>query len=431
VTGLHAAGSPDDRSVVVYFFHGEGCPACAQEKPFLEELQRRYADVEVRDYEVWYDEDNQALLKEMAAKLGFEPRGVPVTIIGDRVWVGFSDPIAREMEAEVVGCREVGCVDAGAGVIPGVTAEPKVAVPSRDERADSTVLQLPLVGAVDLGARSLVVSTALIGFMDGFNPCSLWVLSVLIALTLRIGSRRKIFIIGITFITVTALIYVLFIAGLFTVLTFVSFLGWIQAVMALLALFFALVSIKDYFWYKQGVSFTIADEKKPGIYRKMRRILNATDSLPAMIGATVVLAVSVSLVEFSCTAGLPVLWTNLLTAQDVEPTTFALLLALYMIIYQLDELAIFSAAVFTLKASRLEEKHGRVLKLFGGVLMLTLAAAMLIDPALMNRVSSSLLVFGAAIGLALLVLLVHRVILPRFGIVIGSEVTEDQGEAKR
>ena len=203
-------------------------------------------------------------------------------------------------------------------------------------------------------------------------------------------SRKKIFIIGLTFISVTALVYVLFIAGLFTVLTVVSFMGWIQVAVALLALFFAAVNIKDYFWYKEGLSFTISDEKKPGLYKRMRRVMQAGDSMGALIIATIGLAAGVSLVEFSCTAGFPVLWTNLVTAQNVTPLVFALLLLLYMVIYQIDELAIFMAAVATMRATKLEEKHGRILKLFSGMLMLILAATMLVNPKLMNDLWGSL-----------------------------------------
>ena len=86
----------------------------------------------------------------------------------------------------------------------------------------------------------------------------------------------------------------------------------------------------------------------------------------------------------------------------------------YMLIYQLDELAIFFTAVFTLKASRLEEKHGRILKLIGGTLMLTLAVVMLFKPELMNKLSSSLIIFAIAFGATLLILLLHQVILAPF-----------------
>lgn len=295
----------------------------------------------------------------------------------------------------------------------------------------ATEIEIPLLGVIDLGAQSLFISTLLIAFVDGFNPCSMWVLSMLLALTLHTGSRRKVVTIGVIFITVTAFIYALFIAGIFTLLNVVSFVGWIQVVVALVSLFFGAVNIKDYFWYKEGLSFTIADDQKPGIFRGIRRVMDASNNFWAMAGATVVLAAGVSLVEFSCTAGFPVLWSNLLTAQGVTTATFVMLLLLYLVIYQIDELGVFFAATFTLRASKLEEKQGRVLKLIGGSLMVTLAVVMIVNPAWMNNLGTSLLIFGAAFAVALLILWLHRVVLPKMGIRIGSEDAPKGRAAKR
>jgi hypothetical protein len=114
-------------------------------------------------------------------------------------------------------------------------------------------------------------------------------------------------------------------------------------------------------------------------------------------------------------------WVNLLNAQNISGPIFVLLLLLYMLIYQLDELVIFFSAVVTLKASRLEEKQGRFLKLVGGMLMLTLSIVMLVNPSLMNNLSSSLAIFGLSILATLLVLIIHRLVLPKFGIHIGTE----------
>ena len=427
---IASSAAQGNEPVAIYFFWGDGCPHCAEAKPFLAGLTQRFPSAQVRDFEVWHHEENQESLIRMATKFGFEPSAVPTIFIGERYWVGYArDPVGKEIEAYVGSCVEAGCPDAGAGVLTPATpvaaagtAAAAAPVATAAPPAKSTSLTLPVLGTVDLGARSLALSTALIAFVDGFNPCSLWVLSVLLALTLHTGSRKKVFVIGLVFLTVTSLVYALFIAGLFTMFTVVSFAGWIQVVVALVALFFGAVNMKDYFWYKEGISFTIADEKKPGLYRSMRRVLNAGDSMPALIGATVVMAAGASLVEFSCTAGFPVLWTNLLASQQVVPGTFIVLLALYMLIYQIDELAIFLAAVFSLRASKLEEKHGRVLKLLGGTLMLTLAAVMLINPSLMNSISVSLIVFGIAFAVAGAILVIHRVVLPRLGIRIGSEL---------
>ncbi|MGC9394535.1 MAG: thioredoxin family protein [Anaerolineae bacterium] len=428
VPGRAAIPAQEPTDVPIYFFWGDGCPHCEAEKPFLQKLVRNNRRVTLYEYEVWYSPENQELFKQMAAALGFEPRGVPTTFVGNRYWVGYSDVMGAEIEAHVKLCLEEACPDLGVGLVPGREAradkgtdDPRVIEPS------PSVINVPLIGTINLESQSLFVSTALIAFVDGFNPCSLWVLSILLSLMLNTGSRKKVFIIGAVFITVTAAVYMLFIAGLFTVLTFVSFLGWIEVLIALLALFFALINIKDYFWYKEGLSFTIADDKKSGIYKGIRKIMQAGDSLWGLVSATFVMAVGVSLVEFSCTAGFPVLWTNLLTAQQVGTLTFVLLLLLYMVIYQIDEAAIFLAAVFTLKASRLEEKHGRVLKLIGGMLMLTLAGVMLINPDLMDKLSSSLLIFGFAFVGAMAVLLVHRKVLPHYGIYIGTEVGSRKG----
>jgi glutaredoxin len=422
-TETQGSGDTDQPAVTIYLFWGDGCPHCAAAKPFLERLDRSSDQIVLKSYEVWYVEENQTLFTQMANAHGFEPHYVPTIFIGNRYWEGYSDQIESEIQATVNACLKKGCVDAGAGVIPGAGAAAPTAANSTESESsgETKSINLPLLGTIDLSSQSLLVSTLLISFVDGFNPCSVWVLTMLLALTLHTGSRKKVLFIGIIFLTVTAAIYGLFIAGLFSMFKVVSMVGWIQIVVSLVALIFALVNIKDYFWYKEGVSFTIADDKKPGIFQRIRKLMDASQSIWGLAGGTVVLAAGVSLVEFSCTAGFPVIWSNLLVSQNVSILTFILLLLVYMVIYQLDELGIFLAAVFSMRASRLEEKHGRILKLIGGMLMLSLAGVMLINPNIMNNLTSSLIVFGITFAATLVVLLVHRLILPRLGIQIGSE----------
>jgi cytochrome c biogenesis protein CcdA/glutaredoxin len=435
---------PDaDKIEVIIFWGDAGCADCVatqvhraamsgfpqfgsdgggQALEFLRGLEDDYPEVEVTSYEVWYQSTNELRFRRMAEAYGIEAAGVPTVFVGERAWEGFSRSIGIEIEAHIRHCLDVGCPSPAEGdgeqpsPTPSIVTEAPPASASQGESlptAGVTAISLPWLGTVDLEKQSLWISTALISIVDGFNPCSLWVLSILIALSLRTGSRRRTFVIGMLYITVTAAVYMLFIVGLFTVLTFASVLGWIRATVAVLALFFAVTNIKDYFWYREGFSLTIADESKPGIYRRMRRVIDAGDSPWALITATVALGAGVSLVEFACTAGFPVIWTNLVASQDVAPATFALLLLLYMLIYQIDEIAIFSTAVLTLRASRLDEKHGRTLKLVGGMLMLALALVMLIDPSLMSAVGPSILVFCAALAATGIVLLVHRIVLPR------------------
>lgn len=445
-----SAGTPTpEMPVYIYLFWGEGCPHCAKAKPYFEDLQTRYPGVVLKTFEVYNNQENQWLFVRMAQKYGLEQLAVPAIFIGPYYLLGYSEELNGDIEKVVVYCLQNGCADPG----EGVGGPPAGITPTPSSSARSTVsatpfitntptpipaepptipadppgdlnqihyLEVPYIGRVNLELQSITLSTALIAFVDGFNPCSLWVLSMLLALTLHTGSRRKVLVIGLVFLTVTAAIYALFIAGLFSALKIASFLGWIQIVVALVALFFALVNIKDYFWYKTGISFTIAEDKKSGIFKRMRAVLDAGQSFWGMVGATIVLAAGVSMVEFSCTAGFPLLWTNLLSIQNVGTGSFIALLLLYMIVYQLDEMIIFFSAVASLKVSRLEEKHGRLLKLIGGMLMLTLSVVMLINPALMNNLGSSLVIFGAAFLATLLLLFIHRVLLPKIGIQVGT-----------
>jgi thiol-disulfide isomerase/thioredoxin len=429
--------------VTLYLFWGEGCPHCAAAKPYLESLPDKYPTLSLEEYEVFYDPHNNLVFNQVLTMLGLERAAVPTMVIGPYYLQGYSEDSQSDIEAVIQQCVADGCVDvvhdlliSGEATASGVIASaiPRQAVDPAVSGSESTAtecseigeseanyIEIPILGYVDLSSLSLGVSTALIAFVDGINPCSIWALSMLLVITIHTGSRKKVFIIGLVFITVTALVYALFIAGLFSVLKLAGLITWMRVVVFIVAAILGVINIKDYFWFKEGISLTIDDSKRTGILQRMRRLLDGSQTIGGLIGATILLAGGVSLVEFSCTAGLPVLWTNLLNAQGVTTATFIGLLLLYLLIYQADELVIFFAAVTSLKASRVEEKHGRMLKLAGGILMLTLAMVMLVNPAWMNELAPSLIVFAVALAIFLLVLLVHRVILPRVGIAIGSD----------
>lgn len=446
---LHSIVQQAETPVVIYFFWGDGCPHCAAAKPVLEKMVLENPRLELRSFEVYYDTNSIQFFSALMSELGFEPRAVPTFIIGDQKIEGYSDQIQLELETAIDACLANPCQDRGAELYAQFTAQqptqpaitPTIApteattpmpgtsmtsspVPTQHTTPVPTKqrsIKIPLLGEVNLADQSLFLSTLLIAFIDGFNPCSIWVLTMLLSITLHTGSRKKILIVGFVFISVTALIYALFIAGLFTVFSVISFMGWIRVAVALVAVFFGFINIKDYFWYKEGLSLTIDDKSKPGLYKRMRQVANAGDSLWGLIGGTIILAAGVSLIEFSCTAGFPVLWTNLLTSQNVTAATFIALLLVYMLVYQLDELGIFLVAVFTFKSNKVEEKHGRILKLIGGTLMVTLAGVILINPALMNNLGDSLVIFAIAFGAVFLILFVHRIVLPKLGIHIGTE----------
>ncbi len=383
-------GPVPEQDVTLELFWGDGCPHCAAEKEWLGELAQRFPSLTVEQHEVYYDADGRALLETRAREMGFEVSGVPVTIVGDEVFVGFSDATAAGVERAV------------AAAVAGTPGEASTVV-------DAAALSVPFVGEVDVTQTSLMVSTLIIGFVDGVNPCSLWVLSVLLAIVLHSGSRGRVVAIGTTFLTVTAFMYALYVTGMYSALDYVGQIGWIRVVIAVVAGVFGVIHLKDFFAFKQGPSLSIADSAKPGIYRRMRRVSAADASVPAMIGGTVVLAVGVSLLETPCTAGLPLLWTSLLAANDVTTGQAIWLFAVYMAVFLLDELVLFFAAVVTLRATKVQEKHGRVLKLVSGSVMVTLSITMLLFPTALESIVGTLVVFGAAAALVLLILLGQRV----------------------
>lgn len=376
------AGAVDsDQDLVVFW--GQGCPHCEAEWEFLAELGAEFSDLEIIGYEVRYNPDNWDLFVSVMAEHGLEPMAVPTTILGDRVWQGFDASVGDEIRLAVAAALS-------ATIDPAVEAD--------------DVIDVPIVGQVEVGNTSLVVSTVLIALVDGVNPCSLWVLSILLALVLRTGSRRRLLAIGGTFLFITTLLYGLYIAGIYGFLSFAANLEWVRLAMAAIALGFGVINLKDYFWFRRGPSLTIRDEQKPWLYQRMRSVAASEKALPAALAGTALLAVGVSILETPCTAGYPLLWANLVTEQNVGLAGAIPLFALYMLVFLFDELIVFGVAVFAMRAMKVEERAGRLLKLVGGVVMIALAATLVFAPEAMSSVSGALAVFGIAAVIIVIIL---------------------------
>ena len=413
-----AAIADDDgaEEVRIVLFWGDGCPHCASEKAFLEGLVARHTTVAVDAYEVWNDEANRRRFVEVAEAHGIEPSGVPGTFVAGRAWIGFSDAIGAEIEAVVV--AELARIAAASPTpAPSMSTVPATSVAPAPS---ASAVELPVFGRRVPAAGSLVTMTALIALVDGFNPCSLWVLSILLAMMLHSGSRRRLLAVGVTFLVVAGAAYGLFMLGLFAVLDWVGYSTWVRVAIAAVVGIFGIVAIKDYFWYGRGPSLSIPEDRKPGIVRRSRQIALSERSLVALVPITGLLAAGVSLLELPCTAGFPVMWNGILAERGVAGPAFAGLLLLYLAIYLLDELVLFSIALVTMRVTKMQERHGRALKLTAGSVMLALAAVMLLAPTLLDSVAGALAVFGAALATAIVVMLVA----PRLGLAVSEPATE-------
>ena len=404
-----------EHPVELVVYAGEGCPHCADLAEWLDAVVEVVPSLTVTEREVWYDEANRELLHQDAERLGFEASGVPVVILAERVWLGWSGAVARDLLAAIVGTSRGEVIHPGLFGAPGVEpcdaaklscgpgspgtpADDDAPAPPSAEQP-GTRIDVPIVGEVDLGERSLLASTVIIGFVDGINPCSMWVITVLLTIVVRTAERRRVIAVGTTFLVVTAAMYALYMAGIYSALALASHLATIQYVAAAVAGVFGLVSVKDYFAFTRGISFSISDSAKPGLYQRMRRAATSRSLVPAL-GATVVLGVIVSLLETPCTAGFPVLWTGLLHAHGVTPLEAAGLFGAYMVPFLLDELVIFGVVVVTMQATRMHAKHGQLLKLYAGVMMLALCGVMITDPQIMADPVLAAVVFLAAFALA-------------------------------
>jgi cytochrome c biogenesis protein CcdA len=460
----------EDRTPDVIVFTHITCPHCTDAKVYLAALQHRQPELTIWVRELTEDRLAGADLQNIARMAGVPNPGVPAWVLGGQVFmVGFGSaattgreiervlgqlgllpaPVAAaaaepELQPVPTAPREAPvpvestppaepAADGEKSVVPMAPAEPEPGADAEEPRlrlggSEAASLSLPFFGDVDAASMSLPALTGLIAFVDGFNPCSLWVLTFLLGIVIYSGSRKKILLIGVTFLLVTASAYGLFIVGMFGTLRYLAYLSWITLVVAGMALIFAVVNIKDYFWFKQGVSFTISDKHKPKLFQRTRNLMHPGRSVPALLVGTVVLALGITLVELPCTAGFPMVWTGIITAQGVTPAYFAALLALYLVVYLSIELVIFGSVVVSMKRSRFEEKHGRILKLMGGMIMLSLAITLAVAPDTMHSLGGTLAVFGGAIGASVLILWLHRRVLPRFGIVIGSEELEVEWE---
>jgi hypothetical protein len=240
-------------------------------------------------------------------------------------------------------------------------------------------INVPVLGRLRVDELGLPTFTVLIGLVDGFNPCAMWVLIFLLSVLVHIKERKKIIVIAGTFILVSGLAYFAFMAAWFNVFQLIGLLRPVQIGLGLTALVVGLVNIKDFFAFHKGLSFSIPDSAKPGIYRRVREIIAAKSLTVALCGA-IVLAVIVNVVELLCTAGLPALYTEILTMHSLPTWVNYSYLGLYIAAYMFDDAIMVTIAVVTLSNRKLQESEGRWLKLLSGCVISVLGAVMLFRP---------------------------------------------------
>ncbi len=379
------------KETTIYLFWGSGCPHCAAEKQFLEEMEAKHSGLKVKEFEVWYNSQNALFYKQAAEAFGtFYGGKVPRTFIANRVFVGFAkesgELIYLPAEMAFLGYRnqleqaiEEAIFGDGPTVEDVLEGKANALHPEPDSR---TVITLPFFGKINASQISLPVFTAIVGFIDGFNACAMFVLLMLLAMLVRLKSRRRMAIVAGTFVFVSGAVYFLFMSAWLNVFEWIGSAAIAFSIVGLIALTIGIVNLKDFFLFKKGPSLSIPERFKPKVFAKMRQILEA-ESILLMLGAAIVLAISVNFVEFLCTFGLPMVYTKVLAEQQLPALTKYLYLALYQIFYMLDDALIAAIAVMTLSSRKMTESYGRLLKLIAGVIMFLLGIVLLLNPGLL------------------------------------------------
>jgi thiol-disulfide isomerase/thioredoxin len=417
--------SPVQKRFTVYFFWGDGCPHCADEKPFLESLQLRHPGMDIRSYEVWHDKQNAALLASMSRAYNNSISGVPMTFVDRKVFVGFTEQTGRLIASVAERCAANPCIDPldilnGSVTLKAParegTAQPGSPLASRSTvtasqaeeptqpalAAEDAVIDLPLFGSVDTTATSLPLLTVMIAGMDSFNPCAFFVLLSLLGLMVYARSRGRMLFVGGVFVFFSGFIYFLFMAAWLNLFLVMGQVALITRVAGGLSLIIAVINIKDFFLFKKGVSLTIPDSAKPKLFDRMRRLIHASSLFSLLLGTTV-LAIAANSYELLCTAGFPMVYTRILTLHSLSKASYYLYLALYNVVYVIPLLFIVVVFGITLGKRQLSEWQGRLLKLVSGAMMLGLALVLLINPALLNNVFVSFLLLAGALAASLVV----------------------------
>lgn len=347
--------------IEVNFFYSESCPHCHAEKPFLEKLAKKYPQIELKEYEVSSDVANQKVFEDFCQKYNADCIGVPVTFVNDKSIIGYGDESTTGKEIENAVISSLG---------------------SQENNSAQKKIHIPVVGDVDIGRFSLPALTVVLGTLDGFNPCSMWALIFLITLLLAAKSRKRLLLVGGVFILVSSISYFLFMTAWLNLFLFIGFYSFIRIVIGLVAIVIGAMRVRDFVTFKPGTcKVTDGKEKfKDKIARRMQDVIEPSTLIATFFGVAL-LALSVNLIEFFCSAGFPAVYTNVLSQSNLARPVYYLYILVYVFFYMLDDLIVWLIALVTFEKIALTDKYSKWAALIGGILMVILGIVLILKPA--------------------------------------------------
>ncbi|MDD3896729.1 MAG: hypothetical protein PHU04_02690 [Candidatus Peribacteraceae bacterium] len=376
------AGPEQDARIRIHFFYTGGCPLCSEEKAFLQDIAATDEYVDVLSYDVGTDAYARELYGKALEALDTKATSLPLIAIGEQYFIGWNkDGTTRNAILEGIKCaQEDRCPDRIQQFLYSPISGPSYEKSDTEkESVLPDVLTLPFLGDVKTKNLSLPIFTLIVAGLDGFNPCAMWTLIFLIGLLLGMKDRKRMWILGTAFIMASAGVYFLFLSAWLNLLLFIGFILWVRLAIGLVALGGGGYYLKEFFLNPHGGCKVTGGERRQKVFARMKEITQNSHFALAL-GGIIILAVAVNLVELICSAGLPAVYTQVLTLSDLPMWQYYLYLLLYILIFMLDDLFIFFSAMITLQMTGLSDKYARVSHLIGGTLMLLIGLLLIFKP---------------------------------------------------
>lgn len=347
-SGVKAEEISEKSSVEINFFGSPTCPHCLAEKDFLKKLKKDYPEIIINEYEFSQNiEKINSLYQEYQVPKNQQGL-VPATFIGDNFFIGFNDDVAKNIKEIVIGV----------------------------EKSDSSkIIKIPLIGEINVYNFSLPVLAIVLGTVDGFNVCSLGALIIILGLVMILGSRKRIFLIGGIFLLTTALTYGLLIFMWHQFFSVISpYIKSMELLIGMLSIIGGVYLLKEFVKsFKQGATCSsggIIAKLSP----KVEKIFAKKKSMAVLIGVVALFAVAITIIEFPCSAFLPVLFASILVESGISTGASLSYISLFLLFYMLDELIIFMIAIWTMKIKIVSPKFINFFNLIAALIFLFLGA---------------------------------------------------------
>lgn len=358
-----------ENKVEFILFHSETCPHCKDEIKFInKKLIPEYKDlVDFQLYEIG-EPENQELMQQYGFYYNVDVRGVPLTFIDGAPIFGFGNE--KTTGAEIIKTIDKKINERGLGII--------IEEPLDEE----DIVSVPILGEVNIKTFSLPVLTLVIGLLDGFNPCAMWVLLFLISLLLGMEDKRRMWLLGSIFILASGAVYFFFMAAWLQFLTFIGMILLVRIIIGAVAVGVGGKNIWD-FWKNRktdGVVCKVSkNEGAKNTFDKIKDIVYRKSLWWSILGI-LILGFSVNLVELACSAGFPAIFTQILSMSDLPMWQKYLYMLGYIIFYMIDDMIVFAIAMITLKSKVLGSKYAKYTNLVAGLMILILGILLVFKP---------------------------------------------------